>query len=196
MGQKVLNTLNITGFADEASRSEFKVAAAKGQIPFSFERLLPLAEPEKLERESNSLEEFIVGGETGLCYTFESRDEPPFNGIRQLSHKYPQLLFKMYSEDEAPHFGFSLHKNGTRYVTIFERQEFEITRAAEWPLIAALLSDNRRDEALHRFIRAAAGQLRGDEEFEEELETARGDERRRIEERVEFYRDMLRRRRE
>jgi len=240
MGQKVFNTLSITGFADEAARSKFKTVAAKSQIPFSFERLLPLDGPEEIEREcerlyrelhpeetegnaarqiseidfelkwgswiyeaeghsesvNNKLEELCVADELGLFYCFESRNDPPFNGIRQLSRRYPELLFKMYSEDDAPDFGFSVYKNGKYYSTVFEQAEFDITRAAEWPFVAAISPDNRLDAALHRFLRDAADKLRGCESFDEELADARDEERRKIKEQIEFYKDMLRRRRE
>jgi len=239
MGQKVFNSLSITGFADDTARSEFEAAAAKGSIPFSFERLLPLSEPEEIEREhdrlyrelhpeksagrapveisgidmaltwgswifeeeghfesvNNRKEEFSVAGEPGLVFHFESWNDPPFNGIRHLSKRHPKLLFRLYSEDDMPSFGFALYKNGKRFAAVFEEEEFRVTRAAEWPLIAALQPENRQDENLHRFLRDAADKLREDDSFEKELEEIGEEERRRIREYVEFDRERLKRRR-
>ena len=190
MGEKVYNHLSITGFADEAARHAFRKAAAKGAIAFSFERLLPLPESDPVEQAvrwghplyeaegdpesvNNKVEEFEIGGELGLAYSFDSTNDTPDSGIRHLSRMYPDLLMKFHSENADPAYFFALYKNGERFFASFDADELIHTRAAEWPMIAALSPENWRDEALHAFLREAAEKLREDVDFDEEMEQRR-----------------------
>lgn len=235
MGEKVYNHLSITGFVDEAARRVFRESAAKGSVAFSFERLLPLPEPEQIELEhgklfttghsgqtaaerfsaigrsatwgsaiyetegdresvNNSVEVFEVGGELGLEYRFDSHDDPPFEGIRHVSRMHPDLLFKLESEDSGPAHYFSLYKNGERFHASFFQEELIITRAREWPMIAALSCENWRDASLHAFLRDAVEKMPGDEHFEKDVEEKRERLRRELHEAVEQARGRLQRR--
>lgn len=190
MGEKVYNHLSITGFVDEAARQAFRKAAAKGAIVFSFERLLPLPDSDPVERAvkwgesiyeeegdpesvNNKVEEFEIGGELGLAYSFDSSNDTPESGIRHLSRMYPDLLMKLHSENSEPAYFFALYKNGERFFISFDADELIPTRAAEWPMIAALSPENWRDEALHSILREAAEKLREDVGFDEEMEEKR-----------------------
>ena len=190
MGEKVYNHLSITGFIDEAARQAFRKAAAKGTIAFSFERLLPLPDSDSVElavrwghpiyeeegapeSSNNSVKEFELAGELGLSYSFDSSNDPPDSGIRRLSRMYPNLLMKFHSENADPGYFFALYKNGERFFVFFDEDELIHTRAAEWPMIAALSPENWRDEALHAFLREAAEKLREDVDFDEEMEQRR-----------------------
>lgn len=227
MGQKVMNALMITGFTDEEERRRFAAAAAKGSIPFSLERLLPLPPPEDIEREledlfrerfprqkdrkaatlsdiafaltwgswiyekegdsesiNNRVKEVSLGGEPGLIYYFESRNDPPIPAIRHLSHRHPHLLFKLGSEDDAPCFGFALFRGGQRFQFFMDQEEYEITEAGKWPILAALHLQNHEDAKLHLFVKEAAEKLPADLHFQEELQAARQEERQKIKEEI------------
>ncbi len=197
MGEKVYNRLSITGFVDEAARQAFRRAAAKGSVAFSLERLLPLPEPDPVEQAvrwgspiyeeegdpesvNNGVEAFELGGELGLIYSFDSRNDPPDRALRHLSRRYPELLMKLHSESSVPVFLFALYQNGERFSASFDREELIHTRAAEWPMIAALSPENWGDEALHSLVKGAAEKLRGDDDFDGEMEDLREELRRRI----------------
>ena len=108
---------------------------------------------------NNKVEEFEIGGELGLSYSFDSRNDTPDSGIRHLSRMYPDLLMKFHSENSEPAYFFAS----------FDEDELINTRAAEWPMITALSPENWRDEALHSLLREAAEKLRRDVDFDEEM---------------------------
>lgn len=79
MGDKVFNSISITGFSDEDDLLAFMERAAKGTIPFSLDRLLPLPEPGELEQEEMRLHRELNPERDysfGAVFRMENRNPP------------------------------------------------------------------------------------------------------------------------